>query len=87
MASPPSGAGEPARAEPHATAPSAPPVAETIGVSKRFGASQALDDVSLIIPAGDSRALVGRNGAGKSTLVAVLTGLLAPDAGAVSIRQ
>ena len=52
-----------------AAAPSASPVAETIGVSKRFGASQALDDVSLVIPAGDSRALVGRNGAGKSTLV------------------
>ena len=63
----------------------APPVAEAIGVSKRFGASQALDDVSLVIPAGDSRALVGRNGAGKSTLVAVLTGLLAPDAGQVRL--
>jgi simple sugar transport system ATP-binding protein len=61
----------------------ASPVAEAIGVSKRFGASQALCDVSVAIPAGDSRALVGRNGAGKSTLVGVLTGLLAPDAGAV----
>ena len=85
MAARPSGAGEPARAEPDAAAPSASPVAETIGVSKRFGASQALDDVSLVIPAGDSRALVGRNGAGKSTLVAVLTGLLAPDAGQVRL--
>ncbi|HEX5078456.1 MAG TPA: sugar ABC transporter ATP-binding protein [Geminicoccaceae bacterium] len=61
----------------------ASPVAEAIGVSKRFGASQALRDVSVAIPPGDSRALVGRNGAGKSTLVGVLTGLLAPDAGQV----
>ena len=60
-------------------------VAATRGVSKRFGASQALNDVSIAIPAGDSRALVGRNGAGKSTLVGVLTGILAPDAGEVQL--
>jgi simple sugar transport system ATP-binding protein len=59
------------------------PVAEAIGVSKRFGGSQALRDVSVAIPAGESRALVGRNGAGKSTLVAVLTGMIAPDSGLV----
>jgi simple sugar transport system ATP-binding protein len=64
-------------------ASTASPVAEAIGVSKRFGASQALNDVSVTIPVGDSRALVGRNGAGKSTLVGVLTGLLAPDTGQV----
>ena len=71
--------------EPGGAAPAAPPVAEVIGVSKRFGASQALDAVSMAIPAGDSRALVGRNGAGKSTLVGVLTGLLAADAGQVRL--
>ena len=62
-------------------------VAETAGVSKRFGASRALHDVSIAIPAGDSRALVGRNGAGKSTLVAVLTGLVAPDSGQVRLAD
>jgi len=62
-----------------------PAAAETIAVSKRFGASQALRRVSLLIPSGDSRALVGRNGAGKSTLVGVLTGLIAPDAGTVKL--
>ncbi|HTW29738.1 MAG TPA: sugar ABC transporter ATP-binding protein [Acetobacteraceae bacterium] len=58
-------------------------IAEVIAVSKRFGRSQALTNVSVAVPTGDSRALVGRNGAGKSTLVAVLTGMLAPDSGRV----
>jgi len=60
-----------------------PPIVETIGVSKRFGANQALKDVSVAIPPGASRALVGRNGAGKSTLVAAITGLIVPDAGTI----
>jgi simple sugar transport system ATP-binding protein len=62
-----------------------PFVVETSGLSKRFGASQALSDVSFSIPAGDSRALVGRNGAGKSTLVAAMTGLIAPDTGNIRL--
>ena len=65
--------------------PSGPLVAEAIGVSKSFGASRALREVSIGIPGGDSRALVGRNGAGKSTLVAVLTGIIAPDNGSVRL--
>jgi simple sugar transport system ATP-binding protein len=78
------GAGEPAATALRAgRAVDAFPVAEALGVSKHFGASQALRDVSLVVPAGDSRALVGRNGAGKSTLVGVLTGLLPPDEGKV----
>ena len=66
----------------HDTAP-APAIVEALGVSKHFGSSQALSNVSMSVPAGDSRALVGRNGAGKSTLVGVLTGILAPDTGRV----
>jgi simple sugar transport system ATP-binding protein len=58
-------------------------IVEAIGVSKHFGRSQALSNVTMSVPTGDSRALVGRNGAGKSTLVGVLTGILAPDAGHV----
>jgi simple sugar transport system ATP-binding protein len=58
-------------------------IVEVSGVSKCFGISRALSDVSMRVPAGDSRALVGRNGAGKSTLVGVLTGLISPDAGRV----
>jgi simple sugar transport system ATP-binding protein len=60
-----------------------PAVVEVLGVSKRFGMSQALSNVSMSVWPGESRALVGRNGAGKSTLVGVLTGILAPDAGRV----
>jgi simple sugar transport system ATP-binding protein len=59
----------------------AAPVAAGFGLSKRFGATQALRNVSIQIEAGQAHALVGRNGAGKSTLVSILTGLITPDAG------
>jgi simple sugar transport system ATP-binding protein len=62
-----------------------PVVAEVKNVSKTFGTTRVLRDVSVSIPTGDSRALVGRNGAGKSTLVAILNGLLVPDAGEVRL--
>jgi simple sugar transport system ATP-binding protein len=55
-------------------------------VTKRFGATVALRDVTLAITAGESLALVGRNGAGKSTLVRILTGLSMPDAGEVRLN-
>ncbi|MFI5795876.1 sugar ABC transporter ATP-binding protein [Streptomyces sp. NPDC051677] len=59
------------------------PVAEAVGVGKRFGATVALRDARIAVAPGDSHALVGRNGAGKSTLVSLLTGLRRPDTGAV----
>jgi simple sugar transport system ATP-binding protein len=59
------------------------PIAHSLGVTKRFGPTVALRGVGLAVRAGESHALVGRNGAGKSTLVAILTGLLRPDAGEV----
>jgi simple sugar transport system ATP-binding protein len=58
-------------------------VAEVIGLSKRFGATVALDSVDVAVAPGEVHALVGRNGAGKSTLVSILTGLAAPDGGTV----
>ena len=51
------------------------------GVSKRFGATVALEDVSIEVAAGQVLALVGENGAGKSTLMKVLSGAIKPDAG------
>jgi simple sugar transport system ATP-binding protein len=60
-------------------------VAAARAVSRRFGVTVALDEVSLRVNQGEVHALVGRNGAGKSTLVSVLTGLLAPDSGSVEL--
>ena len=60
-----------------------PPVVETSGLTKRFGTTVALDDVSVAVAAGQTHALVGRNGAGKSTFVALITGLYAPDSGEI----
>ncbi|WP_246147865.1 sugar ABC transporter ATP-binding protein [Nonomuraea turkmeniaca] len=61
----------------------ATPLAEAMGVTKRYGETVALDRAGIRIMAGQTHALVGRNGAGKSTLVSILTGLQAPDEGEV----
>ncbi|MBR7744737.1 sugar ABC transporter ATP-binding protein [Phycicoccus sp. BSK3Z-2] len=53
------------------------------GVSKRFGAVQALKDIDFEVAAGEVVALVGDNGAGKSTLVKTIAGVYAPDGGNV----
>ncbi len=65
--------------------PAGASAAATRGVSKVFGVTPVLKDVTIDIPVGDARALVGRNGAGKSTLVALLTGILAPTSGTVEL--
>jgi simple sugar transport system ATP-binding protein len=62
------------------------PIAEAIGVSKRYRATVALSDASLRVLPDESHALVGRNGAGKSTLVGILTGLREPDSGEIRFR-
>jgi simple sugar transport system ATP-binding protein len=61
------------------------PVGEAEVVSKTFGETRALIDVSLGIFSGECHGLVGRNGAGKSTLVTLLTGLARPDRGAIRL--
>jgi len=62
------------------------PALEMRGVSKRFGAVRALDEVSLRVRAGTVHALVGENGAGKSTLMKVLAGSHRPDGGAIEVH-
>lgn len=54
-------------------------------VTKRYGATTAVDCVSLTINAGEIYALVGANGAGKSTLIRSIAGITVPDAGRVYI--
>jgi ribose transport system ATP-binding protein len=65
--------------------PATPVVLSLRGVSKAFGAVQALHDVSVDCRAGEIHALVGENGSGKSTLLGTASGFLTPDAGSVEI--
>jgi ABC-2 type transport system ATP-binding protein len=52
---------------------------------KEYGGKRAVDDLTLTIEAGQIYALLGPNGAGKTTTLRIVTGLLAPDSGAVEI--
>src|SRR6187551_518653 len=61
------------------------PRAQLTGISKQFGATKALTDVSLDLLPGEVHALVGENGAGKSTLVKILAGNHQPDAGEIRL--
>ncbi len=55
-------------------------------VTKRFGGTLAVDDVSLTLREGQILALLGENGAGKSTLIKMLAGIHAPDSGRILLR-
>jgi ribose transport system ATP-binding protein len=63
----------------------AAPAIDIANVRKAYGATVALDDVSLSIRAGTVHALLGENGAGKSTIVKVLSGLVTPDQGSIEV--
>jgi ribose transport system ATP-binding protein len=55
------------------------------GIAKHFGATRALENVSLELRTGEVMALIGENGAGKSTLMKVLSGAHSPDAGTMEL--
>jgi sulfate transport system ATP-binding protein len=55
-------------------------------VSKRFGAFDALKDISFSVPAGQLVALLGPSGGGKTTMLRIIAGLEAPDAGTVLLE-
>ena len=58
---------------------------EAHGITKRYGAHTALEDVSVKVPDGSLTALLGPSGGGKSTLLRIIAGLEEPDAGSVRI--
>ena len=56
---------------------------EIIGISKRYGATVAAQDLSFEVRGGELFGFVGRNGAGKTTTMRIVLGVLEPDAGEV----
>jgi ABC-type branched-subunit amino acid transport system ATPase component len=62
------------------------PVLQTEGLSKHFGGIVATNDVSLVVEKGARHALIGPNGAGKTTLINLLTGVLRPTAGRITLE-
>lgn len=61
------------------------PIVEIHDLSRKFGGKEALSNVSISIAPGQVFGLVGENGAGKTTLIRHILGLLAPEAGTVSV--
>jgi simple sugar transport system ATP-binding protein len=68
------------------TLPNGTPLVEMRGISKAFGAIQALKDVDLQLLPGEILGLVGDNSAGKSTLMKILSGAYQRDSGEVQIE-
>ncbi|MDE0572276.1 ABC transporter ATP-binding protein [Demequina sp. B12] len=71
-----------------ATAQAPAPVREAIvanGVARSFGSVRAVQDATLTVPAGSVTALIGPNGCGKTTLMLMLSGLLRPDTGTITV--
>jgi monosaccharide-transporting ATPase len=69
------------------TLPNATPILEARGISNRFGAITALNNVNLQLDPGEVLGVVGDNGAGKSTLMKILSGLYQPSEGQLLVNS
>ncbi|MGY2894352.1 ATP-binding cassette domain-containing protein [Deinococcus sp. UYEF24] len=65
------------------TPPPGIPLLELRGLSKSFGGTRAVDDVSFSLQGGEVLALLGQNGAGKSTIIKMLAGVYTPSSGEI----
>ena len=72
---------EPRTAPAAVPAPSATAAVELTNLTKRYGATTAVDRLNLVIPRGTTFGLIGPNGAGKSTTLKMLMGMLRIDGG------
>ncbi len=68
-----------------AVAPHAAPAIEARGLTRRFGAVAAVDDITLTVPRGTVFGFLGPNGAGKTTTIRLLLGLIAPSSGQLRV--
>ena len=60
---------------------------EVKGISRSFGATRAVDNVSFAVQSGELLGLIGPNGAGKSTLFNLIAGVMPPSGGKILIRR
>ena len=63
-----------------------PPALETVGLSRHFGGIYAVNGLCMRVSRGARHALIGPNGAGKTTLINLLSGVLRPSAGTVTLQ-
>lgn len=63
-----------------------PPALQTEGLTKSYGDLVALEPLDLTVPAGQLVVLVGHNGSGKTTLLRMISGLLEPTSGTISVE-
>ena len=78
---------QPRATQPHVAGPAEHPLVALSQISKRFGETVALDDVSIQLGAGEILGVLGENGAGKTRLLQILAGMLRPDAGRIAVAE